>query len=135
MNFGKEMFASVNRRYLIRAYLISFTLLVWAIWYFSSQAGLSSYQKGAMYGYSVLSAVLFPFAKLVWDELKETVLGNNQIVHFGWWAIGVNYMLKAIVNILLWYFAILIAPFGILYLHIQNRRTENSELINDDPVV
>lgn len=37
-----------------------------------------------MFGYAILSAVLFPFAKFVWDELRDMVLGNNSIVHYGW---------------------------------------------------
>jgi len=111
----------MNNRYLIRAYMISAALFIYAVWYFSSQAGLQGYQKAIMYGYAALSAVLFPFAKLVWDEIRDTVLGNNTIVHFGWWAIGVNYMFKIFVNIILWFFAIGIAPLGILYLWVRNR--------------
>lgn len=121
MHFIKNIFGSMNRRYVIRAYLISAALFIYAIWYFSSQAGLQGYQKAVMYGYAALSAVLFPFAKLVWDEIRDTIMGNNSIIHFGWWAIGVNYMLKMFVNVLLWFFGIAIAPLGILYLWLTNR--------------
>lgn len=123
MNFLKTLFGSVNRRYLVRAYVISAALLAYALWYFASQAGLQGHQKAIMFAYAILSAVLFPFAKLVWDELRDMLLGNNTIVHFGWWAIGVNYMMKIFVNLLLWFFALGIAPLGILYLWFTNRGT------------
>jgi hypothetical protein len=121
MNFIKSIFGGVDQRFLVRAYIISAALLAYALWWFSTQAGLQSYQKAVMFGYSILSALLFPFAKLVWDELRDMLLGNNGIVHFGWWAIAVNFVLKIMVNVLLWFFAIGIAPLGVLYLWLRNQ--------------
>lgn len=123
MNFVRSIFGAVDRRDLIRAYVISLALLAYAIWAFSNQIGLQSHQKALMFGYAILSAILFPFAKLVWDELRDMILGNSSIIHFGWWAIAINFMLKIMVNVLLWFFAIGIAPLGVLYLWLRNRNT------------
>lgn len=123
MNFVRSIFGAVDRRYLIRAYVISLALLAYAIWAFSNQIGLQNHQKALMIGYAILSAILFPFAKLVWDELRDVILGNSSIIHFGWWAIAVNFMLKIMVNVVLWFFAIGIAPLGVLYLWLRNRNT------------
>lgn len=124
MNFMKKIFRSMDTRYLIRAYVISAALFAYAIWAFSNQVGLQGYQKAIMYGYAALSAVLFPFAKLVWDEIRNTIMGNNTIAYFGWWAIGVNYMLKIMVNAILWFFGIVVAPLGILYLWFLGRGSD-----------
>lgn len=123
MNFVRSIFGAVDRRYLIRAYVISLALLAYAIWAFSNQIGLQNHQKALMIGYAILSAILFPFAKLVWDELRDVILGNSSIIHFGWWAIAVNFILKIMVNVVLWSFAIGIAPLGVLYLWLRNRNT------------
>ncbi len=123
MNFVRSIFGAVDRRYLIRAYVISLALLAYAIWAFSNQIGLQNHQKALMIGYAILSAILFPFAKLVWDELRDMILGNSSIIHFGWWAIAINFMLKIMVNVVLWFFAIGIAPLGVLYLWLRNRNT------------
>tara|TARA_R110002072_G_scaffold89424_3_gene200478 strand:- start:745 stop:1131 length:387 start_codon:yes stop_codon:yes gene_type:complete len=123
MNFVRSIFGAVDRRYLIRAYFISLALLAYAIWAFSNQIGLQNHQKALMIGYAILSAILFPFAKLVWDELRDMILGNSSIIHFGWWAIAINFMLKIMVNVVLWFFAIGIAPLGVLYLWLRNRNT------------
>lgn len=115
MTFIKSIFGFVSPQYLIRAYLISLVIAV--IWFFANQAALEqNSQKILWYGYILVSALLFPFAKLVWDEVRDLIIGNNGITYFGLWAIGVNFMFKAIVNILLWALAIFIAPLGILYL-------------------
>jgi hypothetical protein len=115
MTFIKNIFGSVSPQYLIRAYLISLAIAV--IWFFANQAALEqNSQKILWYGYILVSALLFPFAKLVWDEVRDLIIGNNAVTYFGLWAIGVNFMFKAIVNVLLWALAIFIAPLGILYL-------------------
>lgn len=120
MNFVKNIFVAVSPRYLIRAYVISFAML--AIWLFANNAAVQGSSKVFWYSYLLLSLILFPFAKLVWDEIRDTLVGNNSITYFGLWAIGVNYILKLMVNFALWAFSIFIAPLGILYLWLQNRK-------------
>ncbi|CTQ31664.1 hypothetical protein [Jannaschia rubra] len=121
MNFVRSIFGAVDRRYLVRAYVISAALLAYMIWAIPNQAGLQGHQKALMFGWATLTAILFPFAKLVWDELRDMLMGNTGFVHFGWWAIAVNYTLKIMVNVVLWFFAIGIAPLGVLYLWLRNR--------------
>ncbi len=118
--FTKRIFGAVEPRYLTRAYLISAALLIYAIWYFATQANLQLHQKGIMFAYAVLSAILFPFAKLVWDEIRNTIMGNTVLSYDGW-AVLVSFVAKIIINVLIWFCAILIAPLGILYLWVRTR--------------
>lgn len=125
MNFVKHIFGTVHTRYLIRAYVISAALLAYALWYFSSQAGLLGYQKAVMFGYALLSAILFPFAKLVWDEIKSLISNDATVTitpinEAGLMLSLMRFAGKLIVNALLWFFAIGIAPLGILYLWMRN---------------
>ena len=46
--FTKRIFGAVEPRYLTRAYLISLALLIYAIWYFATQATLQPHQRGIM---------------------------------------------------------------------------------------
>lgn len=126
MNFVKHIFGTVHTRYLIRAYVISAALLAYALWYFSSQAGLVGYQKAVMFGYAILSAVLFPFSKLVWDELKGLITNDTTVTitplnEVGLMVSLMRFVGKIMVNVLLWFFGIAIAPLGILYLWLRNR--------------
>ena len=123
MKFIKSLFGSLTNRFLVRAYLFSLALFIYSIWYFSSRPGLHGFQQWFFYFYAALSAILFPFAKLVWDEIRNLVLGNTSFVVFDGWAIVVTVVFKTIINIFLWFSSIAIAPLGILYLWLINRKT------------
>ena len=128
MNFAKRLFGKIHTRYLIRAYVISAALLAYTLWYFSNQTGPLGYQKALMFGYAILSAILFPFAKLVWDEIKSLITNDTALRIAPLNEVGFMLSLtrlsgKLIVNVLLWFFAIGIAPLGILYLCLRNRST------------
>lgn len=73
-----------------------------------------------MLAYAALSAILFPFAKLVWDEIRDTIMGNTVLSYDGW-AVLVSFVAKIIINVLIWFCAILIAPLGVLYLWFRTR--------------
>ncbi len=118
--FTKRIFGAVEPRYLTRAYLVSLALLIYAIWYFATQATLQPHQRGIMLAYAALSAILFPFAKLVWDEIRDTIMGNTVLSYDGW-AVLVSFVAKIIINVLIWFCAILIAPLGVLYLWFRTR--------------
>ena len=118
--FTKRIFGAVEPRYLTRAYLISLALLIYAIWYFATQATLQPHQRGIMLAYAALSAILFPFAKLVWDEIRDTIMGYTVLSYDGW-AVLVSFVAKIIINVLIWFCAILIAPLGVLYLWFRTR--------------
>jgi len=116
MNFVRRIVGGVQPSYLVRAYLIG-------IVFFALTAGLT-FKAGTRNGiplgfvaFAALNTLLFPFAKLVWDELRNLVFGNNVIF--------VNALLlfafKWIVNGLLWALAIFVAPVGILYLWFRTR--------------
>ena len=118
--FTKRIFGAGEPRYLTRAYLISLALLIYAIWYFATQATLQPHQRGIMLAYAALYAILFPFAKLVWDEIRDTIMGNTVLSYDGW-AVLVSFVAKIIINVLIWFCAILIAPLGVLYLWFRTR--------------
>jgi len=60
---------------------------------------------------------LFPFAKLVWDELKALALGDAFLIS----PIVFLYPAKFLINITLWGFALFIAPFGVGYLWFKTK--------------
>lgn len=98
------MFGSVDRAYLIRGWVIGgifFALLLMA-------SGGSNTSLTILYA---INTVLFPFSKLVWDELKGFALGQTMLVLPALFL----YIAKLFVNVLLWGFAIFIAPVGILW--------------------
>ena len=64
-----------------------------------------------------VGSLLFPFTKLVWDELRDLALGENFVL------INAVVMLiaKIFINFMLWFVSIFVAPLGLLYLWWRTR--------------
>lgn len=104
----KNVISSVDRRYLIKCYIISIIIAFLAI-----SGGVS----GFTFFFVIISAVLFPFSALVWDELIGLMMSGNFIVL----PLPIMIIWKFVKVLLLFGFAIFIAPLGILYLSIRNK--------------
>lgn len=106
----------VDRKYLIRAWLIGLVFFVLI-------ASMSIQTKnGAQYGmiiYSAVCTLLFPFSKLVWDEIKNLVIGQNVFYMNALMLI----FLKIFINALLWSLAPFVALLGIGYIWYRTKST------------
>lgn len=103
--------------YLVRSYLIGlifFALIVVMTFGAENRSGTPI----GLLVYAALSTLLFPFAKLVWDELRDLAFGNNIVLMNAIFL----FMLKLFINLFLWAFAIFVAPLGILYLWFRSRQ-------------
>lgn len=118
MNFVKRIFGSVQPRYLIRAYVLSAAFMAFMTWMMLSLDGAKPmHYRAATLAVFGVGALLFPFSKLVWDEIKRVMMGETV---FFMNAILLM-VLKVLVNFFLWGFSIFIAPLGILYLWFRSR--------------
>ncbi len=114
MQILRRIFGSVDRAYLIRAYIISFAIFAFYAAIFSR--GTQPMQPSA-WVFLIVNTILFPFSKLVWDEAMSLLLGRNMFI-----LPAIFLMLaKVIINVALWAGAILIAPIGILWLWYRTR--------------
>lgn len=114
-----RIFGWFDTAYLIRAYVFSGAILAFTFWLYAFQLDYprSGPQQASLIGLFTACAVLFPFSKLVWDEIKSVLLrGNVLLVN-----IVVAVPAKLLVNAMLWYLAIFIAPFGIAYVWFRTR--------------
>lgn len=110
MNLLSRTFGATQPAYLIRSYVIGFVfsaLMIWMMLQSPNGDGI----KGAPALYFLLCTLCFPFVKLVWDELRNLLLGDNFFLMNALFLM----VLKLFVNIFLWGFAIFIAPSGLLY--------------------
>lgn len=118
MNLLKSIFGTIDRRYLVRAYVIG--LAFFALFFITLVNSKSGTNPTFMIGFATVSLLLFPFAKLVWDELRNFIMGDTMIFQ----SISMHLIGKYLVNGVLFASAILIAPLGILYLWFRSRGTE-----------
>jgi uncharacterized SAM-binding protein YcdF (DUF218 family) len=128
--FAASVFSSLNRRWLYRAYFIGVLL-------FGLNVGLlammlqdpntpTKHEPPVVIAFVVLSVVntvLFPFAKLAWDNTRDFILGGTVLVsNAAFLFIG-----KLFVNMVLWSLAIFIAPVGIVHLWFSQRATRRDQ--------
>lgn len=97
MKFLQRIFSGVRPIYLIRSYLISLFFFGLMLSTVLNAETKTSTPIGTIV-FSTSSAVLFPFAKLVWDELRDLAFGNNIIFMNAVFLL----ILKLFVNVLLW---------------------------------
>jgi len=117
----KRIFGAMNRRYLVRAYLIGlafFTLMMVLVW--DSQPDTA---RAKIIGLLIVNLLLFPFAKFAWDELRDFIRGDSVIIQFAIF----HFFFKYIVNGFLFATATFIAPFGIAYLWFRTRNRTHTE--------
>lgn len=113
----KRIVGTVDRTYLVRAYIIGGIFFV--LWFLFIKAGAQDPIGFVIYILlGLITTALFPFAKLTWDELWRFAFGNTMFIL----PIIFLYPAKIVINALLWIFAFLIAPLGILYLAFRTRQ-------------
>lgn len=110
----RRILSGVERSYLIRSWIIGICFL--ALMLFAASQGKNAIPITAIF-YFIVSTILFPFSKLVWDELKLLMMGNNII----FMNILILYPLKLFINALLWGFAPFVAILGIGYIWFRTR--------------
>lgn len=111
-----RIFGSLDRTYLIRAYCVG--ALYFALFLFmENNIGWSSNGLWNRIIPGVICLILFPFSKLVYDELKRFVFGDN-VFYINTWVMLVG---KIIINLVLFVMAWIIAPVGIAYIWFKTR--------------
>jgi hypothetical protein len=118
MTVLRRTFGALRPGYLVRSYVIGLVLLGLMIAFITNAAAKDNGGSPiAMYIYFGVCTLLFPFAKLAWDELRNLAFGDNIIVLNA----GLMLFLKFVINLLLWGFAVFVASLGLLYLWFQTR--------------
>ncbi|HEY9234781.1 MULTISPECIES: hypothetical protein [Phenylobacterium] len=117
MSFLQRIFGAIDRRFLARSYVISFAIAGLLMWVRSRSETGDVADATAFYVFVTLNAALFPFAKLVWNELRDFLMGDNFILANAILVFGA----KFIVNVMLWGCALFIAPVGVAYLWFRTR--------------
>lgn len=118
MSFLNRTFGALDPKYLIRAYVLSAAFMALMVWMLTYSTPPSADKNPLpMLIYFSIGALVFPFSKLVWDEMKRVMMGGNVFY--------LNAILllfcKLIINYLLWSFALFIAPIGMAYLWLRSR--------------
>lgn len=116
MNGLKRIFGGLNTQYMVRAYIIGAVFYALMI-FIAFQGEKGAAERSAVLIYFGACTLLFPFAKLVWDQLKGLALGEAFLIL----PIIFLYPAKLIVNLILFSFAVFLAPFGVAYIWFKTK--------------
>ena len=65
-----------------------------------------------------INLILYPFATLIWEELRNMFLGNTMFIT----QIHVLFIVKIVIKFMVFLMSIIIGPLGILYLwYVRNK--------------
>ena len=114
-DFIRKSFGGLSTSYYLRHLLFGAIFLVLMVWLsIQSKAPV----KVSFIVFSVLSTILYPYSRFVYERIVGFVMGQN--VFF------VNAILmllvKAITMLLCWSFAVFIAPAGLAYLYFAHSK-------------
>ncbi|WP_299592928.1 hypothetical protein [uncultured Tateyamaria sp.] len=123
-NFAASVVGSLDKGWLFRAYLIGALCFCWVMGMRVMAAQDPNFvpssdtpSVGFFFRFSLISTILFPFAKIVWNVVRDFILGDTVLISNA----AALFLGKFIVNLALWTMAIFIAPIGIGYLWYSQR--------------
>lgn len=76
----------------------------------------------AMYLFLIVSTLLYPYSRFVYESVVDFITGNNVFIVNAF----VLLFTKAVTMSLCFTFAIFIAPIGLIYLYIRNNKSETA---------
>lgn len=114
MNFFKNIFLKLDTGYLIKNYLIG---IVIGIFFWKMELG------GGTIGskiYIVIGTFLFPFSKLVFNDLRAVLLRGRILILPIIFSIFINLFINMCLFLGTWIFT----PLGFIYLYILDKREQ-----------
>lgn len=121
-SFLDVIFGSVKTSYLLKHYAFAFVLVVAILYSTFSQGFNNVINNFGLLIIVIISFVLYPFAMYVYNSLVQTILGDKTYFKEG----ALHFLLRILWIIvrgcIIFALTIFIAPLGMLYLWIKNRK-------------
>ena len=122
----RRIFTSLKPSFLIRHYVfgLCFTTLYVCILFKRYTFAQNSFEIIMGLSMVTLSLLLFPFATLIYEEIRDTMIGNSvYIINNAFIILFVKLFIKSII----FSFSIPIGILGILYILFRTRNTNSTE--------
>ncbi|WP_281650669.1 hypothetical protein [Helicobacter bilis] len=113
MQFIKHLFGSLTPSFLFRNYL--FGAIFWSLCVL-----MPPEIPIIIVIFSTINLILYPFATLVWDELRDTIMGSTMIIMPLW----ILLFIKLVIKVFIFVFAIPVGVLGIAYIWFSTKGQE-----------
>ena len=121
IKFLQRLLSGLDKSYLLRQYFFG-VLIAIVFLYPMTSTGREVYFP--LIVLASINTLLYPYARFVYESIMDFIIGSNRFWFSGPLLIAV-FMFKLVMMLLVWSFAIFVAPIGMLYLYFRNGREEN----------
>lgn len=116
MKFIKHIFSALTPSFLIKNYFFGALLTAFFIWMVSNTKGGLDSQIAAVI-VLVINLIFYPFSTLIYEEVRNMLLGNNVLVA----DVKVMLFAKFTIKVILLCFAVPIGAIGIIYIWFRTK--------------
>lgn len=115
----EKTFGGLSREYYFREFIFGLIFVVLFFYPYYAK-GMTIPPIGVILT-AILSQILYPYSRFVYHSIADFIFGNNMFI--------VNAFLMLILKFLMmicWFFAIFVAPIGLLYLYYHHTKEEKN---------
>ncbi len=114
----EKTFGGLSREYYFREFIFGliFVILFFYPYYVK---GMTIPPIGVIL-IAILSQIFYPYSRFVYHSMMDFIFGNNMFVVNAFLML----ILKFLIMMICWFFAIFIAPIGLLYLYYHHTKEE-----------
>jgi hypothetical protein len=121
MSFISKTFGGLTASYLVRQYI--FGIILGGLFIYLR---LSAKIDIPFIIFAVISTILYPYSRFVYESIVDFIFGDNIIVFTGTLML-IMLLVKFVIIVACWSFSIFIAPFGLLFLYFYHTRIEKQQ--------
>ncbi|MBB1554097.1 hypothetical protein HG442_001655 [Candidatus Gracilibacteria bacterium] len=114
----EKTFGGLSREYYFREFIFGLIFVVLFFYPYYAK-GMTIPPIGVILT-AILSQILYPYSRFVYHSVMDFIFGNNMFVVNAFLML----ILKFLMMMICWFFAIFIAPIGLLYLYYHHTKEE-----------
>ena len=114
----EKTFGGLSREYYFREFI--FGLIFVVLFFYPYYAKGMTIPPIGVTLTAILSQILYPYSRFVYHSVMDFIFGNNMFVVNAFLML----ILKFLMMMICWFFAIFIAPIGLLYLYYHHTKEE-----------
>ncbi len=118
-NFFSKTFGGLNSSYYLRNFFFGLLAFVFMMFVIVLNETMPASGKIVFTIIFLINSFLYPYARYVYESVCNFILGDNVFY------IGAKFAIAMKISMILvcWFFAILIAPFGLIYLYYYHSKS------------
>ena len=121
----EKTFGGLSREYYFREFIFGLIFVVLFFYPYYAK-GMTIPPIGVILT-AILSQILYPYSRFVYHSITDFIFGNNMFIV----NVFLMLILKFLMMMICWFFAIFVAPIGLLYLYYHQAEEQSRQDIDE----